>query len=381
MAQQDPDITAAIQSSGELTLEGAAAKAKEEYDKLMHVTLDIAVTGESGAGKSSFVNAIRGLSDDDDDGAAPTGVTETTKEPTMYLHPTMPNIRVWDLPGIGTQNFKAKQYIKDVNFNTYDFFIIISSERFKENDIMLAKEIKKNKKKFYFVRSKIDNDICTEMRKAGFNEQNVLLKIREDCKKNLVDFKDCKVFLISSLEINKYDFQLLEDTLEKDLPATKRYALIKAWPVCSKEVFKRKVEAFQKSIWALAFLSAGVAVAPVPGMSAAFDASVVMGFFASCYRAFGLDDASLERLSKRTGKDLKPLRKSKFVSALKNDVSLPVRISALALVEYISSLIPGVGSAAAAGISFGTTKWILNKGLNEIIDTAREIMKEAGLEC
>ncbi|XP_030641236.1 interferon-inducible GTPase 5-like [Chanos chanos] len=380
MAQQDPDITAAIQSSGELTLEGAAAKAKEELDKLMHVTLDIAVTGESGAGKSSFVNAIRGLSDNDD-GAAPTGVTETTMEPIMYPHPTMPNVRVWDLPGIGTQNFKAKQYIKDVKFNTYDFFIIISSERFKENDIMLAKEIKKNKKKFYFVRSKIDNDVRSEMKTKGVSEQEVLLKIREDCEKNLVDFQDCKVFLISSLEINKYDFQLLEETLEKDLPATKRYALIQAWPVCSKEVFKRKVETFQKSIWALAFLSAGVAVIPIPGMSSAFDGSVMVAFFTCCYHAFGLDDASLERLSKKTGKDLKPLRKSKFVSALKDDVSLPVRISALAAVEYVSSLIPGVGSVAAAGLSFGTTKMMLNKGLNEIVETAREIMKEAGLEC
>ncbi|XP_030641237.1 T-cell-specific guanine nucleotide triphosphate-binding protein 1-like [Chanos chanos] len=236
MAQQDPDITAAIQSSGELTLEGAAAKAKEELDKLMHVTLDIAVTGESGAGKSSFVNAIRGLSDDDD-GAAPTGVTETTMEPTMYLHPTMPNVRIWDLPGIGTQRFKVKQYIKDVRFNSYDFFIIISSERFKENDIILAKEIKKNKKNFYFVHSKTDNDIRTEMRKKGFNEQDLLLKIREDCERNLAEFGDCKVFLISSLEVRKYDFPLLKETLEKDLPDYKRYALLYLLPSLTSIIF------------------------------------------------------------------------------------------------------------------------------------------------
>ncbi|XP_030641240.1 interferon-inducible GTPase 5-like [Chanos chanos] len=376
MAQQDPDITAAIQPSGESTLKGAAAKAKEELEKLVNVKLDIAVTGQTGAGKSSLVNAIRGLSDDDP-GAAPTGAKETTMERIMYLHPKMPNIRIWDLPGIWSQNFKAKQYIKDVKFNTYDFFIIISSERFKESDIMLAK-----KKRFYSVRSKIDNDIRTEMRKAGFNEQNVLLKIREDCKRNLTYFGDPKVFLISSLERKEYDLALLYDTLEMDLPENKSYALLQAWPVSSEEIFNKIVKRFQKLIWALAFLSAGVAVVPDPGLSSGIDSSIVLSFFTSCYHAFGLDDASLERLYKKTGKNVKPLRKSKFVSSLKNDASsLVVRISALAVVEYISSLIPGVGSVAAASLSFGTTKMILNQALNEIVDTAREIRKEAGLEC
>lgn len=45
--------------------------------------LRIAVTGASGVGKSSWINALRRLLPDDKDAAA-TGVTETTLEPTMY---------------------------------------------------------------------------------------------------------------------------------------------------------------------------------------------------------------------------------------------------------------------------------------------------------
>jgi hypothetical protein len=39
--------------------------------------------------------------EDDDEGAAKTGVKETTREVAVYSHPTNPKIKFWDLPGIG----------------------------------------------------------------------------------------------------------------------------------------------------------------------------------------------------------------------------------------------------------------------------------------
>jgi hypothetical protein len=38
---------------------------------------------------------------DDDEGAAKTGVTETTSEEAVYPHPINNKIKFWDLPGIG----------------------------------------------------------------------------------------------------------------------------------------------------------------------------------------------------------------------------------------------------------------------------------------
>jgi hypothetical protein len=38
---------------------------------------------------------------DDDEGAAPTGVEETTMEATSYPHPSNDKITFWDLPGVG----------------------------------------------------------------------------------------------------------------------------------------------------------------------------------------------------------------------------------------------------------------------------------------
>ena len=58
--------------------------------------LHIAVTGSSGTGKSTFVNAFRGI-DNKDERAAPTGVVETTMKPEPYPHPRHPNVTLWDL--------------------------------------------------------------------------------------------------------------------------------------------------------------------------------------------------------------------------------------------------------------------------------------------
>ncbi|KAJ8357984.1 hypothetical protein AAFF_G00046930 [Aldrovandia affinis] len=171
-----------IQALSKLPTDEAATAAREIADRLNNVTLDIAVTGRTGAGKSMFVNAIRGVREGES-GAAETGVTETTMEPSMYPHPRMPNVRLWDLPGIGGIKFETKTYFKKIKFDRYDFFIIVSSERFGENDLKLAQEIQKRKKLFYFVRSKIDNDVRAEGRKPKFNLEELLAKIREDCRK------------------------------------------------------------------------------------------------------------------------------------------------------------------------------------------------------
>ncbi|KAF7652553.1 hypothetical protein LDENG_00095300 [Lucifuga dentata] len=125
----DPEILEEIERYAEMTPEESKATAIDQFDELENVTLHIAVTGESGVGKSTFINVLRGL-EDGDKGAAKTGVTETTMKPVRYCHPAFPSVYFWDLPGIGTPRFKAKKYLKEVQFSTYDFFIIIGSNRF-----------------------------------------------------------------------------------------------------------------------------------------------------------------------------------------------------------------------------------------------------------
>ncbi|XP_005173582.1 interferon-inducible GTPase 5-like [Danio rerio] len=355
----------------------------EQNKQLGNVTLHVAVTGSTGAGKSSFINAVRGLTSDDEN-AAPTGVTETTLVPMMYKHPTMPNVELWDLPGTGSPKFKAKKYLKEVKLETFDFFIIISSERFKENDIMLANAIKERKKLFYFLRSKIDNDIHAESHRKDFDEQKVLSHIREDCHRNLKDMDDPHVFLICSFELHKYDFQTFVDTLEKQLPDHKRDALILSLPIYSSKILEEKIEIFMKQTWSAAVASGSVAVVPVPGLSMACDAAILLGFFIKCYYAFGLDEKSIDKLSVRVNNpSLKAIRRSPLVVAIGQKKLTNKELSALtskeAAVKFAWSMVPVVGSKKTAQMSYSTTLKLLRTGVQDLAETAREVLKAAGV--
>ncbi|XP_051748231.1 interferon-inducible GTPase 5-like [Ctenopharyngodon idella] len=294
-------------------------KLKSKLKELENVTLNIAVTGMTGAGKSSFVNALRGLGNDDGR-AAPTGTTETTMKPNMYPHPFMPNVKIWDLPGIGSPKFKAKQYLKDVKFDTYDFFLIVTSERFRENDIELATAIQKSNKLFYFIRTKIDNDVRAESHKRNFDEQTLLNYIREDCKFNLLKVGEPKIFLVSSFQLEKYDFQMLINTLEDELPKNKRFALIQSLPVYSLEALTKKKTYFKKMIWLNAFAAGIGAMPPLPGLSVACDYGIMKNFFKQVFTSYGLSNPALEVLSERVNKPVEQL-KSAMTSRFKDGVT------------------------------------------------------------
>uniref|UniRef100_A0A8C4T063 Immunity related GTPase cinema n=1 Tax=Erpetoichthys calabaricus TaxID=27687 RepID=A0A8C4T063_ERPCA len=191
-------------------------------DKFRTATLDIAVTGESGSGKSTFINAFRGLGDEEAE-SAPTGVTETTKQASVYPHPSYPTVRLWDLPGIGTPDFHPQLYLEKVNLE--------------QNHVLLAQSIKSMGKKFYFVRSKIDSDIncCMLRRGNNFSEADVLQKIRDDCVNCLEEagVGRPKVFLISCFEVHKFDFAKLQETLASELDSHKRHVfLLRVTTVC-----------------------------------------------------------------------------------------------------------------------------------------------------
>ncbi|XP_077192541.1 interferon-inducible GTPase 5-like isoform X2 [Paroedura picta] len=365
----------------------AASKIMENLQAMENARLDIAVTGESGSGKSSFVNAIRGL-DDEDVGAAATGVVETTLKPTPFPHPKYPNVTVWDLPGIGTPNFRSDTYLEQVGFSHYDFFIVIASERFKSNHARLAQEIQKMGKRFYFVRSKVDADLeATKKRRPHtYDEEGILRHIRENCQACLEaeNVASPRIFLLSNWELSKYDFVQLEETLERELPSHKRHAFLLALPNISLEILRKKREAMQKQIWKLATVSCGVAAVPIPGLSVACDVTILIKSLSEYRKNFGLDNDSLEKLAEKVGKpveEIKAVIKSPLAKEISKDVVLKMLTKAgsgaLMAVEYFVSTVPILGSLAAGCISFGTTYYMLWSSLNEVADDAHNVLIKA----
>ncbi|KAL8219470.1 UNVERIFIED_CONTAM: hypothetical protein K2H54_025378 [Gekko kuhli] len=238
------------------TPEEVTQETLQELEELQNAKLNIAITGVSGAGKSSLVNALMGMTDYEE-GAAEVGITQTTIKRQPYPHPLFPNVTIWDLPGIGTPEFRPKEYLEKINFSQYDFFMIVGSEHFTENDVFLAQEIKKMKKKFYFVRSKMDVSMASEIRNPNFNMDKSIQKIRRYCCDNLTKAgeSNSRVFLISRRDLNMYDFPDLQETLESDLDDLKRHTLILALPVFSRGILEKKKAAMEALIWKFAFVS------------------------------------------------------------------------------------------------------------------------------
>uniref|UniRef100_A0A674J1V0 IRG-type G domain-containing protein n=1 Tax=Terrapene triunguis TaxID=2587831 RepID=A0A674J1V0_9SAUR len=295
----EEDIEALKAAFGEGNLTEASVKVKEALETADKITLNIAVTGESGSGKSSFVNAIRGLKDRDK-GATAIGVTETTMKLLDYSHPSYPNVTVWDLPGIGTPTFKPHTYLKEVEFSRYDFFIIISCTRFISHDIQLAQEIQKLGKKFYFVRSKQSN--APTNRPPPYSESAILDVIREDCIKGLKTggVASPRIFLVTRWDLGKFDFPKLQETLVNELPSHKKLILLRSLSHVSKETLEKKKEQLQTQIWLKSLVSCGIAAVPIPGLSTVCDVAMLVTSLKGFCRDFGLDEKSLSALSKRT---------------------------------------------------------------------------------
>ncbi|XP_042637290.1 immunity-related GTPase family M protein 1-like [Orycteropus afer afer] len=188
--------------------------AKETLRRVSSTPLNIAVTGNSGNGMSTFINALRGIGHEEE-ASAPTGVVKTTQTRASYSSSLFPNVVLWDLPGMGATSQSLGNYVVEMEFSRYDLFIIIASEQFSMNHVMLAKTIEEMGKKFYIVWTKLDMDLST----SGVTEGKLVKNIRENILENLQKNGVCKppIFLVSSLEPLWHDFLKLRDTLQMDL--------------------------------------------------------------------------------------------------------------------------------------------------------------------
>lgn len=338
--------------------------------------LNIAVTGESGAGKSTLINVLRGMGHEES-GSAKTGAVETTKFKEKYTHPKFPNVTIWDLPGVGTSNFKAEDYLKKVNFQDYDFFLIISATRFTEHDAQLAKAIRKMKKKFYFVRSKIDSDLWNEKKckPKSYNREKTLELIRNDCVEKLQKAKvpSTRVFLVSSMEVAQFDFPKLESTLLTELPAQKRHIFMQCLPNITETAIDLRRDVLRQTIW-LEALKAG-AMATIPMMLFFSNDIEELEKTLTHYRAcFGLDDESLENMAREW---------SMSVEELKSTIKSPHLLSsepnesvADKLVKIMEKVFAVTGGFVATGLYFRKSYYMQNYFLATVTEDAKVLLKK-----
>jgi chemotaxis protein histidine kinase CheA len=131
-----------------------------------------AVTGIAGSGKSSFINALRGLRNRDT-GAAATGITETTLRVTRFPNSDLKNPFVWyDIPGAGTLQARDWQYFNKQGLYVFDALVVLVDNRFTMTDIAILRNARLFGIPCYIVRSKADSHVRNLMREMGYESDD-----------------------------------------------------------------------------------------------------------------------------------------------------------------------------------------------------------------
>ena len=373
-------------------LEECTRLLERERDEWKDVELNVAVIGNSGVGKSSFINAIRGLNADDE-GAAAVGVKETMVfEILSYEHPNNPMMKFWDLPGVGTVRFPRITYLADID--VYDFFLLLNSTRMTENDTWLGNEIHKRNKKYFFVRTKIGVDIRhnRRARPRTHNEEAVIEEIRKSKEDQLrIDgCDDVPVFVVDSYKPHKFDFEKLNQQLIKYFQEQSRTALILSLKSDSQHMIQLKVAELRSLIWKSVAISAVGGAFRRHDISLAMDQSlsIITCEVMSYFKQLGLDSESLQRYDKLYSVDYDKVQ-SLVRGALRiqgeGEVSLEEMKSivarlmssswSLSTATAVKRQLPLIGSLIAAEMLFRETESVLNLILDKFEKTAIEVMK------
>ena len=279
-------------------------------------------------------------------------------------------------------------YRKKTQFDKYDTFLIFSCTRFTKNDVMLAQEIRKQGKSFFFIRTKIDVDYLAEKRKKSFNEADMLREIRINCFENLAEegynliSGEDNIFLISNHYPRKWDFDRLTRAILDALPRYQRESLtlsLNALTSLSREILKRKVEIFRGRMWLVAGASAAVAFVPIPGLSYGVDIALVTYEINQYLAQLGIPKEGsqiFEILGDATKKQVVSLYLN-FASAAGIASFLGRGASSVVAAEEVARFIPYIGSVIAGSLSFAGTFAVLRVALDRIEVVALAVLEDA----
>ncbi|KAH3888998.1 hypothetical protein DPMN_013044 [Dreissena polymorpha] len=281
-------------------------KLEENNNQWKGVEINIAITGESGCGKSTLINALRDMKADDI-GAAKIGCTETTKEPTPYPYKETENVKIWDLPGVGTPNFPKETYLKTIKIEQYDFILLVSSTRYKENDTWLAKEINISypNSNLFFIRTKVDSDLENYLKghrmAPRMGQRTILLKtIRDESMANLTaaGIKLVKMFLINSHRPETFEFGKLQTMLIEKVSALKRDAMILSLSSVSNNVVAEKIRVLERRIGAVSVTGAIAAIKSERQKGQRLELDVLMTEVLLYKRQLGIDAHAISVFAK-----------------------------------------------------------------------------------
>lgn len=175
--------------------------------------LNWGVMGRVGVGKSSLINAIRGLGPRSPEAAA-VGIGHTTKKPRPYSFGgkmatlTRNMARIWDLPGAGSKDWPAASYIKDAGLRHFDGIVFVTCGAFTESEAELLQQLAEFKVPYYIVRNKVDQDAVNNAEDYDIGVEETKLEIRKELIENGCEAS--RTFLVSAKHPERAEFEFGE---------------------------------------------------------------------------------------------------------------------------------------------------------------------------
>ncbi|GMH36788.1 hypothetical protein BSKO_04661 [Bryopsis sp. KO-2023] len=171
---------------------------REKYPRPPYLPDDgvptIGIMGESGTGKSTFLNTILG------ERVAASGVGECTADPGIYQ---WGDVRLVDLPGGCTTNFKAEHYFQRFGIRYFDTVVCLSTDaRAKELGMDAVKHLTRNDVPTIFVLSKVDSVLRGEAISKGRSQEEVFEEMQTKFNATFSKY-NCPVYFVSAIEVQE----------------------------------------------------------------------------------------------------------------------------------------------------------------------------------
>ncbi|XP_029308337.1 interferon-inducible GTPase 5-like [Cottoperca gobio] len=262
---------------------------KDALEDLLISRINLAVIGDRGEEKATFINSLLGLSSGDD-GAAPSPSPVAPEEVAGYPNPKHPDFRLWDLPPVpSTSPFEPEGYMERVKFPRYNAVFMTYTQTPQPNSVEVFLEARSLQRQTVYFILLASEESPEEKRKASvevLRSQGVTLP---------------KVYVVRPSMLEKFDFPGLLEDMGRDLPEIRAHALLLALPTLTSTLITQKKEAFKALVWAAASLSGGVSAIPVPFVASMVDSSVAVRILTKAQLSLCLDDESIERLARQRG--------------------------------------------------------------------------------
>lgn len=115
------------------------------------------------------------------DGSAPVGIMETTKNVASYQWPrnAMPHVTLWDMPAVGASSSRDQNYFEEQELYAFDCLLLLRAGRFTQFDVAICQQARQYQIPIVLVISKGDQDV----------ENNKKIKVRQ-LRRRLTDDED-----------------------------------------------------------------------------------------------------------------------------------------------------------------------------------------------